>query len=281
MNNNMETIKVGDKVRVREDAPRIFFNRSICYYPDYIFEVREVEDGNADIYFGAGKIPLAAFVLPTKYLVKVEDVAKEAKPKYKVGDRVRIISLHGRPIPDGNVDVIAHINIGNEKQMYFLENHYGCAYGFSESDLEPYTEPTEEKIKVGSEYWGGKTVWNCKSHTKGFIKRIFDGAAEVLTEYGENKLWPLMDLVDEYDDPFEKWKPVQPTEQTEAEKKPNVGSITIPVKVDLDETFWDSYAADLAREIALKVANKYGDPKEAGEYVVKVVEVVVAGLKRK
>lgn len=73
----------------------------------------------------------------------------------------------------------------------------------------------------------------------------------------------------------------QPTEQTEAEKKPNVGSIKIPVKVDLTDSYWDAYAADLAKEIALKVANKFNDPKEAAEYAVSVANVVVEGLKRK
>lgn len=70
---------------------------------------------------------------------------KPAEPKFKVGDKVRIISLQGKPIPDkGEADVVSHINIGNEEQMYYLENHYHCAYGFSESDLEPYTEPANE-----------------------------------------------------------------------------------------------------------------------------------------
>ena len=52
---------------------------------------------------------------------------------------------------------------------------------------------------------------------------------------------------------------VQPKEQTEAEKKPNIGSIKIPVEVDLTDSYWDTYTADLAKEIALKVANKKMD----------------------
>ena len=73
----------------------------------------------------------------------------------------------------------------------------------------------------------------------------------------------------------------EPTEQTEAAKKPNVGSIKIPVEVDLTESFWDAYAAELAKEVALKVANKYTDPKEAAEYAVSVAKAVVEGLKGK
>lgn len=72
---------------------------------------------------------------------------------------------------------------------------------------------------------------------------------------------------------------IQPTEQTE--KKPNIGSIKIPVEVDLTDSYWQAYAAELAKEVALKVANKYNDPKEAAEYAVQTAEAVVAGLKRK
>ena len=74
---------------------------------------------------------------------------------------------------------------------------------------------------------------------------------------------------------------VEPTEQTEAEKKPNVGSIQIPVEVDLTDSYWDAYTANLAKEVALKVANKYNGPKEAAEYAVLVAKAVVEGLKNK
>lgn len=68
---------------------------------------------------------------------------------------------------------------------------------------------------------------------------------------------------------------------TESEKKPNVGSIKIPVEVDLTDSYWDAYAANLAKEVALKVANKYNGPEQAAEYAVSVAKAVVDGLKRK
>lgn len=68
--------------------------------------------------------------------------SKPAEPKFKVGDKVRILSLHGSPTPDkGVVDVIAHINKGNRKQMYYLENHYHCAFGFQ----NPTSNPTPSR----------------------------------------------------------------------------------------------------------------------------------------
>lgn len=68
--------------------------------------------------------------------------------------------------------------------------------------------------------------------------------------------------------------------KVDAEKKPNVGSIKIPVEVDLTDSYWDAYAADLAKEVALKVANKYNGPKEAAEYAVLVAKAVVENLKK-
>ena len=58
-------------------------------------------------------------------------------------------------------------------------------------------------------------------------------------------------------------------------------TLTFPIVFDLTEGFWHTCTADLAKEIALKVANKYTDPKEAAEYVIKVTKAVVEGLKRK
>lgn len=74
---------------------------------------------------------------------------------------------------------------------------------------------------------------------------------------------------------------IEPTEQTEAEKKPNVGSIKIPVEVELSDSYWGAYAADLAKEVAVKIANKYNDPEQAAEYAVSVAKAVAEGLKRK
>ena len=71
----------------------------------------------------------------------------------------------------------------------------------------------------------------------------------------------------------------EPADQTEAEK-PN-HTITIPVEVDLTDSHWDAYAADLAKEVALKVTNKFNAPEQAAEYAVKVAKSVVEGLKRK
>lgn len=57
-------------------------------------------------------------------------------------------------------------------------------------------------------------------------------------------------------------------------------TLTFPIAFDLSDSYWDAYAAELAKEVALKVANKFNDPKEAAEYAVSVAKAVVEGLKR-
>ncbi len=96
---------------------------------------------------------------------------------------------------------------------------------------------------------------------------------------------------------------VQPKEQTEAEEDTRIRQIEAELdefrKAELDRVLhpekyrtyevtidnvainWQSYEADLAKEIALKVANKYNDPEEAADYAIKVAKAVVEGLKKK
>lgn len=56
---------------------------------------------------------------------------------------------------------------------------------------------------------------------------------------------------------------------------------TYEATIDNVAVDWEKYTADLAKDVALKVANKYNDPKQAAEYAVKVAKAVVEGLKRK
>ncbi len=70
-------IKVGDKVRVSKDAPRIY--TQTCIYPSVHnadFEIMDIEDGCANIKNTESFIT-TEYVIPLKYLIKVEDEAKE------------------------------------------------------------------------------------------------------------------------------------------------------------------------------------------------------------
>ena len=190
-------IKVGDKVRVREDAPRVYTRGLWEVFEKRDSNVDSVEDGTAVISTGPHII-----AIPLKYLIKVEE-KKEPEYKYQVGQKVRSAYANEILTIKERCGRVSHDNV------YKVEEY---AYTWNECELQPCTEPTE---------------------------------------------------------------------QTEAEKKLNVGSIKIPVEVDLTDSYWDAYTADLAKEVALKVANKYNGPKEAAEYAVKVAKAVVEGLKRK
>lgn len=191
-------IKVGDKVRVREDAPRMYLRTMSTKFLGAECGVFEIIDGNAAIASGCDYI-----AIPLKYLVKVEEEKKEPKYKYQVGQKVKSAYANEILTIKERCGRVRHDNV------YKVEEY---AYTWNECELQPCTEPTE---------------------------------------------------------------------QTEAENKPNVGSIKIPVEVDLADGFWDAYAADLAKEIAVKVANKFNSPSEVAEYAVSVAKAVVERLKRK
>lgn len=208
-------IKQGDKVRVSKDIPQ-FYRRYNSYR---VFEVEhqvvDIEDGIALLDSIPSKY---VTTIPTKYLVKVDAEAREAK--FKVGDVVRI-----KPTAD--------------------KLHQGYQNGYAW-----LPERDEYLGRVASV----KEIW-C------------DGS--IILSIRNNLMWEPIDL-----EPY-----TEPTEHTEAEKPDH--TITIPVEVDFTDSYWDAYAADLAKEVALKVANKYNDPEQAAEYAVLVAKAVMEGLKRK
>ena len=137
---------------------------------------------------------------------------------------------------------------------------------------EPYTEPTTPTIKVGDRVCCYNVL-----HIKGSKKEDYMGYVASITDMGITIQLDKGGLVLVYHE--SDLELVQPKEQ--AEKKPNIGSITIPVEVDLTDSYWDTYTADLAHDLALKVANKYSDPTEAADYAVSVAKAVVENLKKK
>lgn len=66
----------------------------------------------------------------------------------------------------------------------------------------------------------------------------------------------------------------------EPKEKPNVG--TIPVEPDLTDGFWRVYEAELAKEIAVKLAGNvnFNDAKEKAAYAVECAREVVENLKK-
>lgn len=236
--NNME-IKVGDKVRVSKDAPRIYTPDWVDAMFDLVLKVTEVEDGNAMVKFAKRTQYITVLTtIPTKYLVKVDAEAKEAK--FKVGDRVRVCSKDAERYR--HVGTVIEVYPSGCVDVDFGDGYAGGRYYHSRF-LEPYTEPTEEV-------------------------NLQDATASELRDLANHGV-PVGDEVKR--------------RIKERDEKPNVGSITILVEVDLTDSYWNAYTADLAKEVALKITNKHmdGKPEDVGAYAVSVAKAVVEGLKRK
>lgn len=216
--NNMK-IKVGDKVRVSKDAPKMYYPKE----EDGI--VMEIEGEDALIKSESSGMPHCSpfwvLAVPTKYLIKVDAEAKE--PKFKVGDKVKV------NLPRS----IRHNTIGTVVFAYASGNAVNVDFGddnepiYCDCDcLEPYTEPTEQTEAEKKPYDG------ISEETANEISNMLEAYAKALSG-----------IADSFD--------------------------------------WQRYEADLAKEVALKVANKYNDPEQAAEYAVSVAKAVVEGLKKK
>lgn len=128
-------IKRGDKVRVSKDAPKMYLRGFDHIFTGVESVVSEVEDDNAVIIFNTDHIN-SQTTIPTKYLVKVDAEAKEAK--FKAGDKVRV---KGSVLLEGGVFSIIgadyHEKLGWRYELNIHE-------WYPEIDLELYTEPTEQ-----------------------------------------------------------------------------------------------------------------------------------------
>lgn len=220
--NNME-IKVGDKVRVREDAPRMYLRTMSTKFLGAECGVLEIIDGNAAIASGRDYI-----AIPLKYLIKVEEEKKGSK--FKKGDRIKFKNIYElQKVKDKSFRWMLVMFASKEATITAVEDN-----GFYRVDIDP---------SIGG---------------------INDDMIECK---------------------------VEPTEQTEAEKTDSDipfsmfrdGGLFDPRIVNLHNGmhYWQCYAADLAKEVALKVANKFNDPEQAAEYAVSVAKSVVEGLKKK
>lgn len=163
--------------------------------------------------------PKFTTILPTKYLVKVDAEAKEAK--YHKGDRVKFKNIYElQKVKDKSFRWMLVMFASKEATITAVEDN-----GFYRVDIDP---------SIGG---------------------INDDMIECK---------------------------VEPTEQTVAEYTKTKGdTLTFPIAFDLSDSYWDAYAAGLAKEVALKVANKFNTPEQAAEYAVSVAKAVVEGLKRK
>lgn len=197
-------IKVGDRVRVSEDAPRIYTDGWRFDWRNSDSLVGIVEEDDAVI--SPDDSGEESLVIPCKYLVKVDTDAKEPSRIF-YGDYAKVASQS-----------LEELKIKAHPEWFPITEH------------TEHTEHTEAEEDA----------------------RIRQKEAE-LDEFRKAELDRIM-------------HPEKPT---------------FEVTIDNVAMDWQRYEADLAKEVALKVANKYTDPKEAAEYAVSVAQAVVEGLKRK
>lgn len=287
-------IKQGDKVRVSKDAPRMFRCGFNHVYTAYISKVLEVDDGNAIIEMVMANMQCQErIIVPTKYLVKVDAEAKEAK--FKVGDRVRFKNIYElQKAKDKSFRWMLVMFASKEATITAVENN-----GFYRVDIDPSIggindDMIECKVEpIATKYKVGDRVRNVKSDLCGIALKIEHGIVEVGIPYDKERHYWNTDIVELF----------EPTEQTEAEEDARIRQkeaelyefrkaeldrvlhpekyYTYEVTIDNVAMNWQRYEADLAKEVALKVANKFNNPKEAAEYAVSVAKAVVEGLKRK
>lgn len=205
-------IKQGDKVRVSKDAPKLIFGS--CDMSQIVCTVCCVDKDVAAInVINDERTEMKVWIVPTKYLVKVDAEAKEAK--FKVNDVVRTV-----------FNETTHITSVLENGNYYL---YGMGNEYPEDSLtliRSYTEPTEQTEAEKKPY-------------DGLSEETANEISDMLEAYAK----ALSGIADSFD--------------------------------------WQRYEADLAKEVALKVANKFNDPEQAAEYAVLVAKAVVERLKRK
>ena len=253
MNNE---IKVGDKVRVSKDAPKIITDpifsahlysdmEAIAVVDDYVY----VKPLNKDRDWACFR-----YSIPTKYLTKVDAEAKE--PKFNVGDKVVVHYSTGDKI--GRIQEVLYDG------CYDVDYGGGCTgHHIIESRLYPYSEPAAPTIKVGDFV---RVLENLHEPFCLDVERHLE-ITNIPPHAVSQKEWKVISVemrrdcagciyTLKHDDSFIYNIPedcvelVQPKEQTE--KKPNIGSIKIPVEVDLTDSYWDTYTADLAHDIAVK-----------------------------
>lgn len=228
--NNME-IKQGDKVRILDNVPEIYTQSIFSVHISMEMEVVKVQDGSARIRPVLSGLSGLSFeyVIPTKYLIKVDSEAKEAK--FKKGDKVRYIGdiqeHKGEMfVIDGDIFFNDYYKQWQASSIKTTPTGVWGICNVPLSDLEPDTKPTEQT--------------EVEKSFEDQLRDVLNGVEH--QDYGH---------------------PIQ------------------AAMISLDINYWDAYAADLAKEVALKVANKYNDPEQAAEYAVSVAKAVVEGLKRK
>lgn len=311
-------IKQGDKVRVSKDAPKMYV--PVSFWTEGNSIVEEIHEGNAAICYESNYVDFR-IVVPIKYLLvnvngvwkkpktkqkrtrKVDAEAKEAK--FKVGEEMFWLPSKTIRHKCTITEVIKNEHSG--KWEYNVLFEWGKpGKWIPESELALYTEPTAPKFKVGDriKFKNIYELQKVKDKSFRWMLVMFASKEATITAVEDNGFYrvDIDPSIGGINDDMIECK-VEPTEQTVAEEDTRIRQMEAELddfrKAELDRVLhpekyytyeatidnmamnWPRYEADLAKEVALKVANKYNDPKQLADYAVKVAKSVVEGLKRK
>lgn len=240
---------------------------------------------NLETLFGSECLPDACNVASNVTSNVASNEPKPVEPKFKEGNIVRY-----------RYDGKLYIVVCKTGKYHYALRQYDCdimIHDALESELEPYTEPKAPKIKVGDRVRCKNPIRLASSTDNDFIGIVTDAVTDGENGWFNVRMNKGATFQTYYESDLELIEPAEQTHQRATiisegdihslDETPtnNVGSIKIPVEVDLSDSYWDAYAADLAKELALKVANKFNTPHEAAEYAVSVAKAVAEGLKRK
>lgn len=256
-------IKVGDKVRVREDAPRVYLRR---WDKAVEYDVYAVDGDAAAITYGYQEI-----AIPLKYLIKVEDEA------FRLADVVSYAGLHQDNYLNEDKKE-AKIKLGDMVRVKENLHEPFCLNGerhLEFHNIHPHAVSQKEwkVVEVESRRDCAEHIYTLK-HGDSFIYNIPEDCVELVkpTEQTEAKEDARICQMETELDEFRK---------AELDRILHPEKPTFEVTIDNVAMNWQRYEADLAKEVVLKVVNKYNGPEQAAEYAVKVTKAVVEGLKRK
>lgn len=151
-------------------------------------------------------------------------------------------------------------SVGDNGNLYYLTIPLKHLVKVEEEKKEP-------KYKVNDVV---RTVFNEITH----ITSVLENGNYYLYGMGNEYLEESLTLVEPYTEPTEEKTP-EVTRKSPSEKK--YGSITIPVEVDLTDSFWATYTADLAKELAIAYGKRGKSPLDA----VAAAKEIVKRLKQK
>lgn len=249
-------IKQGDKVRVSRDIPQFYLEYNS--YRMFEIEHRVVDVNMEDGFALLDSIPPKfTTILPTKYLVKVEAEAKEAK--IKLGDMVRVKgNLHEPFCLDADLhlettNIPPHAVSQKEWKVIKVENRRDCAghiYTLNHDDSFIYNIPEDcvELIEPKAEAdVNEKLQEEYASFMSGRTPISFADRIERMTIQRRMRRISQEDFLRE----------INPAEH---EVTPNPRYIP---KIMFNTEFWVKYEADLAKELSVVYAKQGIDPIEA------------------